>query len=80
MKKPSGRAAPVAAPSPALASARANRGAISSAASMIMPWKKSVQHTALKPPRKAAMYMATVGSMSMTVLNRVPQALMEEAA
>ena len=29
---------------------------------------------------KAAMYMATVGSMSMTVLNRVPQALMEEAA
>lgn len=33
LKKPSGRAAPVAAPSPALASARANRGAISSAAS-----------------------------------------------
>ena len=32
--------------------AAAKIGAISSAPSISMPWKKSVQHTAEKPPRK----------------------------
>ena len=62
-------------------------GATSSAASISRPWKKSVQHTALKPPRKvyammmnAARYIAVVSFMPMTVLNSVPQALMLDAA
>ena len=44
-------AAPATAP-PFFTSARAKMGAMSSAASISRPWKKSVQHTALKPPRK----------------------------
>ena len=62
-------------------------GASSRAASISRPWKKSVQQTAEKPPRKvytimtaAAMYIAMLASRPMTVLNSVPQALMLLAA
>ena len=48
--------------------------------------KKSVQQTALKPPKKviammmnAAKYIAKLASRPVTVLNKVPQALMLEA-
>ena len=61
-------------------------GVSMSAASMSMPWKKSVQHTALKPPRNTytrmmavAMIMAVLALMPVTVLNSVPQAEMLEA-
>ena len=64
----------------------AKMGASIRAASISMPWKKSVQQTALKPPRKTysrmmmvATIMAVLFSTPRTVLNRVPQAEMLEA-
>ena len=62
-------------------------GAIMRAASIRSPWKKSVQHTALKPPRNVYTMMMTAApiiavflSIPITVLNRVPQADILDAA
>ena len=61
-------------------------GAAKSEPSISSPWKKSVQHTALKPPRNTytrmmavAIIMAVLALMPVTVLNSVPQAEMLEA-
>ena len=58
-------------------------GAAKSEPSISSPWKKSVQHTALKPPRNvyptimtAAAYIAICAGTPSTVSKSVPHALM----